>query len=71
MVWTEVSWLLAAVAAVLILVALVAIVLTEITRPKTYPRVYGRRLPDNAELRDEDRLRAIRRFARERGEGNG
>jgi hypothetical protein len=51
MVWTEVSWLLAAVAAVIILVALVAILLTEIRRPAVsrFSRLDRRRLPGNAD----------------------
>jgi len=71
MVWTEVSWLLAAVATVVILVPLIAILFTQIRGPDaTLPRVYHRGLPDDAELPDGDRIKAMHRFALERGEGN-
>ena len=69
MVWTEVSWLLAAVAALFLLVLLIAIFADQILGADTrsYPRFYRRSLPDNAELSDEDRLKAMHRFARGHG----
>ena len=61
MVWTEVSWLLAAVAGFVVLVAFVAIFLTELGRSdRGSLRAGRRRLPDNADLSDDERRVAMR-----------
>ena len=60
MVWTEVSWLLAAVAGFVVLVAFVAIFLTELGRSDRGLLRAGRRLPDNADLSDDERRVAMR-----------
>jgi len=72
MVWTETTWLLTAVAALVLLVPLIAIVLSEISGSSfgDDPQVERPRLLDNAELHDEERREALRRFTVQRPTDN-
>lgn len=68
MVWTEVSWLLAAVAVLFLLVLLFAILSEQIWGSDLgrLTRIHRRRLPENADISDGDRRMAMRRLADER-----
>jgi hypothetical protein len=63
MVWTDVSWTLTVVAALVLIVAFIAILLSQVGRrdEPVLPRS-NRRLPGNSDLSDAERRHAMRRF---------